>query len=292
MSQLTSHPAILPSVDASWPPIDEHLLVNGSTFELFDGEEIPVVPADPAHSAAHSDLIALLRSHAAPGFRVGVDLMTRVAARSEVAPDASIYAAAPDAQGHRQLEELAFEVLATEQRAHAARKARLLITRGVRRIFAIDLSWSQVLEWDTARNDWRILVPGSVIEDRCLVRPLSTNALRGAAEASHEELEAWVKKQHPVITREVARGQTDGRSEGLREGKFAGLKEGKEAGLKEGKEVGLKEGKEAALRETVADLCEAYGIELTAARQEQLAGLDLAGLQGLRARLKSARSWP
>jgi hypothetical protein len=261
MSQISSRPAIVPSStpQEAWPPIDEHLLVNGSTFELLDGEEILVVPADPSHSAAHGDLIALLRSHAAPGFSVGVDLMTRVAARSEVAPDASIYATAPDKDGHRQLEELAFEVLATEQRPHAARKARLLTARGVRRIFAIDLGWSQVLEWDGARSDWKTLLPGSVIEDRCLVRPLSTNALRGAAEVSHEELEAWVKKQHPVLLREVARGQADALG---------------------------------GLREAVADLCEAYGVELTEARREHLAGLDLAGLQELRARLKAARSWP
>jgi hypothetical protein len=282
MSQTLSRPAI--ASDAPWPAVDDHLLVNGSTFELFDGEEIPVVPADPAHSAAHSDLIALLRSHAAPGFSVGVDLMTRVAARSEVAPDACLYATAPDKEGHRQLEELAFEVLATEQRSHAARKARLLTARGVRRVFAIDVGWSQVLEWDTARNDWRLLVPGSEIEDRCLVRPLAVNALRGAVEVSHEELEAWVKKQHPVLLREQATA--------LHEGKLAGLKEGKQAGLKEGKLAGLEEGEAKGLREAVSDLCELLGIALTEAQREQLAGLDLAGLQRLRAHLKATRSWP
>jgi predicted transposase/invertase (TIGR01784 family) len=62
---------------------------------------------------------------------------------------------------------------------------------------------------------------------------------------------------------------------------------GKEAGLR----AGLRQG-EAALREAIGDLCELLGVELTAARQAQLAGLDLAGLQALRSALKSARAWP
>jgi flagellar biosynthesis/type III secretory pathway protein FliH len=64
-----------------------------------------------------------------------------------------------------------------------------------------------------------------------------------------------------------------------------------EHGRADGLRDGLREGA-AALREAVADLCEAYGVELTEARREHLAGLDLAGLQELRARLKAARSWP
>jgi hypothetical protein len=59
-----------------------------------------------------------------------------------------------------------------------------------------------------------------------------------------------------------------------------------------GKADGLREGRADGLREAVADLCEAYGIEVTAARQQHLAGLDLAGLQSFKARLKAARAWP
>ena len=64
--------------------------------------------------------------------------------------------------------------------------------------------------------------------------------------------------------------------------------EGKSDGLRKGKADGLREG----LREAVVDLCELLGIELTEARQQQLADLDLVGLRSLRAQLKAARSWP
>jgi Uma2 family endonuclease len=251
----------------AWPEVDDHILANGCLFELVDGELIPVVPADEPHSAAHRDLVALLSSHAAQGFRVGVDLLTRVAERSEVAPDACVYPEGRD-EGHRRLEELAFEVLATEHRTHAARKAQLLIARGVRRVFAIDLVYSQVLEWEPGSNRWRSMVPGSVIEDRCLVRPLSTDALRGAAQASHEEMEAWLTKEHPVLTRELHKSKAAGRLEGKVEGKAEGL------------------------RMAIEDACELLGMELTPEQREHLAGLDLAGLQRLRAHLKSLKRWP
>jgi len=258
MAQALSVPAGGPP-RPDWPEVDDHILASGCLFELIDGELIPVVPADEPHSAAHRDLVALLSSHAAPGFRVGVDLLTRVAERSEVAPDACVYPEGRD-EGHRRLEELAFEVLASESRPHAARKAQLLVARGVRRVFAIDLNYSQVLEWEPASNEWRAMVPGSVIDDRCLVRPLSTNALRGAAQVSHEEMEAWLAKRHPVLTRELQKSKAAGKAAGL--------------------------------RVAIEDLCEVLGIALTPGQREHLEGLDLAGLEALRADLKQLRRWP
>jgi hypothetical protein len=70
-------------------------------------------------------------------------------------------------------------------------------------------------------------------------------------------------------------------------GKADGLREGKAEGLREGLHEGT-----VALREAVGDLCELLGVELTEARRQHLASLDLAGLQQLRVALKATRSWP
>lgn len=46
------------------------------------------------------------------------------------------------------------------------------------------------------------------------------------------------------------------------------------------------------LRAAVADLCEVLGVPLDEARRAQLAALDVAGLEALRAHIKVARGWP
>lgn len=47
-----------------------------------------------------------------------------------------------------------------------------------------------------------------------------------------------------------------------------------------------------ALRTAIADLCEAYGLSLTAGQEAELSRLDLAGLEALRLHLKARRGWP
>jgi hypothetical protein len=63
-------------------------------------------------------------------------------------------------------------------------------------------------------------------------------------------------------------------------------------GREAGREAGLREGKEEGLRAAICDLCEVFSVQLTPARQEHLTGLDLAGLEALRAHLKQHRAWP
>lgn len=67
-----------------------------------------------------------------------------------------------------------------------------------------------------------------------------------------------------------------------------GLQQGREQGLQQG----LQQAREDGLRTAIGDLCEAFGIELTAERQADLAGRDLAGLEALRLHLKAHRAWP
>jgi predicted transposase/invertase (TIGR01784 family) len=59
-----------------------------------------------------------------------------------------------------------------------------------------------------------------------------------------------------------------------------------------GEARGLREGKTAGLQAAVEDLCEVLGVEVTEERRAHLAGLDLAALEALRARLKSTKAWP
>lgn len=48
---------------------------------------------------------------------------------------------------------------------------------------------------------------------------------------------------------------------------------------------------QAGLRAAIVDLCEAYGIVLSAEQQAELERLDFEGLDALRARLKKDRRW-
>jgi predicted transposase/invertase (TIGR01784 family) len=77
-------------------------------------------------------------------------------------------------------------------------------------------------------------------------------------------------------------------------GREQGLKDGHEQGLKDGHEQGLKDGREQGLllaRLGVETLCQVLGIELTEPRKQQLATLDMAGLEALLTRLREHRTW-
>ena len=54
---------------------------------------------------------------------------------------------------------------------------------------------------------------------------------------------------------------------------------------------GKLEGKLEGARQTITDLCEVLGIELTTEREAQLRELDLEGLTALRTHLKRDRAW-
>jgi flagellar biosynthesis/type III secretory pathway protein FliH len=83
-------------------------------------------------------------------------------------------------------------------------------------------------------------------------------------------------------------GLKDGRVEGLRDG----LKDGRVEGLKDGRVEGLKDGRVEGLRQTITDLCEICGIELTSERTARIESLDRSALEALRLVIKSQRTWP
>jgi len=142
----------------------------------------------------------------------------------DVAPDASVFSAARDPQtGQRQLEELAFELASTESSSHAARKAQKLAGRGVRRIFAVDVTRRRAVEWSAETGSWSILERDSQIEDSALAAPLPVRALVSAAKADDAVARALLTKRNPVLLEALTRREVEGKIEGKIEALLAVL---------------------------------------------------------------------
>jgi Uma2 family endonuclease len=266
---------------APLPVVDELLVAPESRFEIVQGKVFPVPPAQEPHATLNSKLAALLEAYVTADFNVAVDMLTRTDELTNFAPDASVYPAARDPEtGGRQLEHLAFEVVSTETLGHAATKAALLVERGVRRVFALDVEGQRVLEWSSKKGAWRKLKAGSVLVDPCFAVPLPVDTLSVAAKADNAVAAALLAKKNPVLEVALRRAKTKGRTEGLREG----LREGKAEGFREGKAEGLKQAVEA--------VCVVLGLPLDKARRQHLASLDARGLEKLLSTLQRKRSWP
>jgi Uma2 family endonuclease len=187
------------------PAVDERLVMPESRFEVIDGEVFYVAPCDEPHGTVHASLSAILKAHAAPGYQTAVDMLTRTAQKGDMAPDASVFPLARDARtGGRQIEALAFEVVSTESLPHAATKARRLLARGVRRVFAIDVERRAALEWSQRMDGWEILSKNGSIADVTLVRPMAVAALVDATLADGEVAAALLAKKEPVLMNALA----------------------------------------------------------------------------------------
>jgi len=196
------------------PDIDDRLVEPKTRYEILDGELVFVSPADPPHSRRHAKVAALLETHAFPEFAVVCDQLTRISKVDDVAPDVSVYPDAPDLRtGRRQLEQLAFEVVSTGSLGYAGRKAAKLAGRGVRRVFAIDVERSRVLEWSAEIDTWRELDPAGHIEDAALEMPLPIEAMLHAARADDEIARALVARHNPVIEAVRAEDRAAGKAE-------------------------------------------------------------------------------
>src|SRR3954467_6179673 len=151
-------PSVASRVDSDLSGLDDRLLEPETRYEMHDGELVYVSPADPPHGERHAQLVALLEAHIRFAFEVAADLLTRTSRVDDVAPDVSVYPDAPDPEtGGRQLEQLAFEIASTQSLGDAAVNARKLATRGVRRVFAIDVARSRAFEWSAPHSRWQEL---------------------------------------------------------------------------------------------------------------------------------------
>jgi Uma2 family endonuclease len=253
-----------PHRPASLPAVDERLVMPETRYEAIDGKIAYVCPSDEPHGTYHSKLAALLEAHVTAEYQAAVDMLTRTSAKNDLAPDASVFPAARDPEtGGRRLEELAFEVVSTESLGHAARKARALSARGVRRVFAVDVERRRVLAWSERNDAWEALAEGGAITDATLAAPLPHAALAEAMRSDDAVARALLAKKNPVLEGALQAARASGQRAGKREGKRAGMLEGKRAGKREGmlegKREGMLEGKIAALLQILA----ARGLRVT-----------------------------
>jgi Uma2 family endonuclease len=194
------------------PDVDERLVMPETRYEVVDGKVEYVAPSDEPHGTRHSKISALLEMYAAADHDVASDMLTRTSATGDMAPDASVFPVARDRRtGGRQIEALAFEVVSTERLGHAATKARRLVERGVRRVFAIDVERKRALEWSGATDTWEILAPDGAIEDRALALPLPLRPLVEAAKADDAVAHALLAKKNPVIEEALHGARREGK---------------------------------------------------------------------------------
>lgn len=209
------------------PSIDDRLAPPETRLEYLDGIEIFAAPAAPPHAMQHFDLTYVLGAHVATGYRGAVDMLTRTGETSDFAPDASIFSTEPDLEtGGRRLEELAFEVTDKQALAVPTDKARKLIARGVRRVFCILVKQRRMLEWSRETDAWTPLPPHALLEDPCLSRPLSIDAILGAATADDAVARALLAKGVPALEAALAEREQAGKAEGISAGKAEGISEG------------------------------------------------------------------
>ena len=214
------------------PAVDARLAVPETRYEIEDGREVHVAPADEPHGTSHSSLDALVRAHRAAGYAVAVDMLTRTSRGDDIAPDVSVYPAARDPRtGGRQLEELAFEIVSTESLGHAGRKAAKLVARGVRRVFALDVERRRALEWSPEAGQWAILDRRAQLEDPALAVPIPIEAILDAARADDAIARALRVKRHPEFVAERTEGWSEGHAQGRAEGQTEGRAEGRAEAL-------------------------------------------------------------
>ena len=254
----------------TFPPPDEHLVEPETDREMIDGQIIQVSPANPPHADRTVDISYVLRAHVAPNYVASADLLTRVSDENDFATDACIRKAGTDAQGHRHLEELSFEVKYTQSESSLKKRARMLTRRGVRRVFAVYVrveyldgaeivKAGPVKEWSRDKNDWEKLDDDYVIKDPCLQQPIAVRSLLDAVQADNAVAQALIDKHNPVIDRLV----------------------------REESQQAIREER----RQAVRDLCRAFAIELTPERQQRIDSLSPDGLYALRTYLLEHRRW-
>ena len=261
-------------------PIDEHVMEEGCRLELIDGQQVVTPPAQEPHGRKHSELDYLLRAHVTGDFLVAVDMLTRAAQDQDFAPDVSVYPKQRDDDGRQKLDELSFEIVGEQPMSIATRKASVLVERGVRRVFAVQVESKQLLEWDAQMSLWVALPGDSFVRDRCFVRPLPVSAILDAADADDAVFDALRAKGNPALM-DFAQASFDrGIERGLAHGRTQGREEGREEGLVQG------------LRQAVRDLCEVLSVPLTDERNATLEEADRATLEALVSSLKQLRRWP
>ena len=260
------------SIDHGLPPVDSRLIAPESRYEVEDGRVVYVPPADEPHGTRHSKISALVEACAGTDYDVASDMLTRTSEVDDVAPDVSVFRAERDPEtGGRRLEELAFEIVSTERLSHAGKKAQKLVSRGVRRVFAVDVARQRAFEWSVELGTWSLLPASAEIEDPALAAPLPVEALVREAKADDAVARALLAKQNGVIQ--------------------SALRAQREAGHEEGREAGREEGRMEARFEAVLTLLHGRGlVPSEEERQRLLATREASELEALLVRAATCTS--
>ena len=135
---------------------------------MVDGWVMRVSPAAPPHADRQVAIGYVLNATVAPDYVASSELLTRVSEDSDFATDVCIRKADEDAEGHRHLEELSFEIKHTQSESDIKKRARYLTRRGVRRVLAVYVRVKErdgeeqviagpVKEWSVEKDDWNEL---------------------------------------------------------------------------------------------------------------------------------------
>ncbi|MEM9463115.1 MAG: hypothetical protein AAGF11_53730 [Myxococcota bacterium] len=258
----------LPS-ERDTPHVDERLVEPETRQEIVRGRRIHAAPANAEHGDEHTEVTTVVRLHAAPGYIVSTDLLTRAGPRSDFATDTCVRRSGinPDT-GSRYLEELAFEVVNEQSDKYMLERAQDLTACGVRRLVAVFVKRGEICEWSAKDDRWLPLDLDSSLHDPTLIRPFPLRALFDAAAADDSLVDALAAKNNPRLAHR----------ERLREQK--------------GLERGLEQGLEQGLRKAVETLCRALEVPLGPDERAQMSDLDAVGLESLLSRIESERRWP
>ncbi|MCP3998855.1 MAG: hypothetical protein GY722_27855 [bacterium] len=206
------------------PGVDDRLAIPEAGEEYIDGVRFEALAGEAEHADPQCQLAYVVRGCVAEGYVASTELLTRSDSGSDFATDVCVRREGQDPRtGQRYLEELSFEVANTQTLADLKHRAKKLMARGVRRLFAVMVEEGQVREW--TRAGWRVRAPRGEIRDRTFEKPLRIRAILYAAEADRLVAEALWEKREPFLVQLVDKERAEGHAEGLAEGRTKGLAE-------------------------------------------------------------------
>jgi hypothetical protein len=196
------------------PVVDDRAVKPETGTEMVRGQVRKALPAEPPHADEQCRIASVIGTNVVPGYAASTELLTRVDDEADFATDACVRKIGRDpGTGSRYLEEISFEVKHKQSNADLTERARKLVRRGVRRVFAIHVKEDErgvikagpVREWLASEDCWLELHPESEIVDRCLVQPVKVQALLDATEASNQVARALLAQNNPVLVEDRQR---------------------------------------------------------------------------------------
>ncbi len=210
------------------PGVDDRLAIPEAGEEYLDGVCYQVMAGEPEHADPQCQLSYVVRACVASGWIASTELLTRSDAGNDFATDVCVRRAGTDPKtGQRYLEALSFEVANTQTLSDLEERAKKLVARGVRRLFAVMVEDKEIREWQP--SGWRVRSKRGEIRDRVFKKPLRIRAILDAAEADRLVAEALWAKREPflvgIANKERTEGHAEGRAEGHAEGRAEALAE-------------------------------------------------------------------